>query len=94
MFPEVCTIISQFVELKPDLQSFILDVELVAFNSENLQVLPFKIYEQRVTQRHSLLNDMSIHLCIIAFDILYLNGESLLNQTFRLRRNKLHSELS
>lgn len=37
------------------------------------------------------MENITVQICLFAFDLLYLNGESLLKQTFAERRKALHS---
>ena len=40
------------------------------------------------------LEDVKIHVCVFAFDLLYLNGESLLREPLVNRRARLHESFN
>ena len=75
------------------LQSFIIDAEIVAIDKIRNIILPFQILATRSKKNVSLENQQ-VSVCIFIFDLLYLNGESLLSQTYRTRRDHLHSIIS
>ncbi|GIY80793.1 DNA ligase 1 [Caerostris extrusa] len=68
--------------LKESTKSFILDTEAVAWDCETKQILPFQ---------DAVESDIVVQVCIMAFDLLYLNGESLVKKTLKERRELLHS---
>ena len=46
-FPDVLDIIREISNSKPNLENFILDSELVAYNVETSEILPFQALTQR-----------------------------------------------
>lgn len=73
----------------PGVTSFVIDSEAVAFNRETRKILPFQTLQNR-SRKGVKLEDVTIHVCLFAFDILYLNGEPLLRKTLRERREALY----
>eukprot|EP01128_Nolandella_sp_AFSM9_P012956 TRINITY_DN981_c0_g1_i1.p1 TRINITY_DN981_c0_g1~~TRINITY_DN981_c0_g1_i1.p1 ORF type:complete len:535 (-),score=125.48 TRINITY_DN981_c0_g1_i1:5-1609(-) len=65
--------------------SFILDTEAVAYDAVKKQILPFQILSTR-SRKEVKIEDVKVRVCIYAFDLVYLNGESLIHHTFRERR--------
>ncbi|KAF2866839.1 hypothetical protein BDV95DRAFT_199649 [Massariosphaeria phaeospora] len=76
--------------VKDGTKSFVLDCETVAWDMEEKKVLPF---QQLMTRKRKdvKVEDVKVKVCVFAFDILYLNGEALVNKSFRERREHLNS---
>ena len=76
--------------VKQDTKSFVLDCETVAWDTDEKKVLPF---QQLMTRKRKDVKaeDVKVKVCVFAFDLLYLNGDALVNQPFRERRAKLHA---
>ena len=68
--------------------SFVLDTEVVAYNRETKQFVPFQILSTRKKTEESEEN-AKVKIIVQAFDLMYLNGESLLNRTLAERRDLL-----
>ena len=90
-FPDVVNYIR---EIKLD--TFILDGEAVGFDPKTKKFKPFEAISQRIKRKYNideLIKKLPIELNL--FDILYLNGESLLNKPFKMRseilRKHIHS---
>ncbi|KAF1994588.1 ATP-dependent DNA ligase [Amniculicola lignicola CBS 123094] len=75
--------------VKQGTKSFVLDCETVAWDKVEKKVLPF---QQLMTRKKKdvKIEDVKVQVCVFAFDILYLNGEPLVNKPFRERRDALH----
>jgi DNA ligase-1 len=68
--------------------SFILDCEIVAFDSKNGKILPFHQLTTRA-RKNVIVKEISINVCMFVFDILYLNNEIIIEKTLEERRNIL-----
>ncbi|KAF2761863.1 ATP-dependent DNA ligase [Pseudovirgaria hyperparasitica] len=74
--------------VKPGTKSFVLDCETVAWDVKEKKVLPF---QQLMTRKRKDVKaeEVTVQVCVFAFDLLYLNGEALVNKSFRERREAL-----
>lgn len=71
-----------------NVKSFILDTEVVAYNRETKQFVPFQILSTR-KKIEELGEDAKVKVIVQAFDLMYLNGVSLLDDTLAKRRKLL-----
>ncbi|KAF2813203.1 DNA ligase 1 [Mytilinidion resinicola] len=76
--------------VKDGTKSFVLDCETVAWDMVEKKVLPF---QQLMTRKRKDVKteDIKVKVCVFAFDMLFLNGEPLVNKPFRERRELLHA---
>ena len=70
--------------------SFILEGEVVAVDRESGELKPFQILANRA-RKDVVIQSVKVDVCLFAFDLMYLNGEELLNRPFRERRSLLRS---
>lgn len=70
--------------------SFILEGEVVAVDRESGELKTFQTLANRA-RKDVLIGTVTIDVCLFAFDLMYLNGEELLNRPFRERRDMLRS---
>lgn len=70
--------------------SFILEGEVVAVDRESGDLKPFQTLANRA-RKDVVIGAVTIDVCLFAFDLMYLNGEELLNRSFRERRSLLQS---
>jgi len=73
-------------------ESFILEGEIVAVDKDG-GLQPFQTLSNRA-RKDVQTEDISIHVCLFAFDLMYLNGQELMDRPFRERRSLLHSLFS
>ena len=69
---------------------FILEGEVVAVDTETGDLKPFQILTNRA-KKDVEIGAVKIDVCLFSFDLMYLNGEPLLDRPFRERRNLLKS---
>ncbi|XVE79821.1 hypothetical protein DITRI_Ditri14bG0087200 [Diplodiscus trichospermus] len=86
-FPDVVAAISRIK--KPSVKSFVLDCELVAYDRVQKKILPFQILSTRA-RKNVAVSDIKVDVCIFAFDILYLNGQALLQEQLKVRKERLY----
>ncbi|KAL4095295.1 hypothetical protein PRIC1_008672 [Phytophthora ramorum] len=86
-FPDVKLAISS-ASRKGVVQSCIVDAEVVAVDRVTNKRLPFQILSTR-SRKNVKVEDIKIPVCIYAFDLLFLNGESFLGTPLAKRREKL-----
>ncbi|CAG8450582.1 15279_t:CDS:10 [Funneliformis caledonium] len=86
-YPDVIERISKAVN--PNTNSFVLDCEVVAWDLEKHSLLPFQVLSTR-KRKDVIESEIKVTVCLFAFDLLYLNGESLLKKPLKERRELLH----
>jgi DNA ligase 1 len=87
-YPDILARLPSWV--KQGTKSFVLDCETCAWDVDGKHVLPF---QQLMTRKKKDVKeeDIKVKVCVFAFDILYLNGEAVVNKPFRERRELLYS---
>lgn len=68
--------------------SFIIDSEAVAYDTEKKQILPFQELQGR-KRKDVKAEDITVQVCIFAFDLLYFDDESLIGRTLEDRRKRM-----
>lgn len=87
-YPDLVAIVPQI--RGESVQSFILEGEVVAVDRESGDLKPFQILSNRA-RKDVVVHEVKVNVCLFAFDLMYLNGESLLDRPFRERRSLLKS---
>lgn len=72
------------------LDSAIIDAEVVAFSKEEHKILPFQTLSTRA-RKNVKMEDIKVAVCLFPFDLIFLNGESLVKQPLRTRRDKMRA---
>jgi DNA ligase 1 len=70
--------------------SFIIEGEVVAVDQETGDLKTFQTLANRA-RKDVAIGSVKVNVCIFAFDLMYLNGEPLLDRPFRERRELLRS---
>ncbi|KAI1385509.1 ATP-dependent DNA ligase [Hypoxylon trugodes] len=83
------------VELVPKIRgegvgSFIMEGEVVAVDHETGELKNFQTLTNRA-RKDVAIGSITIDVCLFAFDLMYLNGQPLLDRPFRERRSLLRS---
>lgn len=68
--------------------SFIMEGEVVSVDRETGELKPFQSLASRA-RKDVAIGSVTVDVCLFSFDLMYLNGESLLNRPFRERRELL-----
>lgn len=88
-YPDVASRVAGSANAEGKVTSAIIDAEVVAWDSANKHILPFQVLSTR-KRKDADSQDIKVQVCIYAFDLLYLNGESLVRSPLRRRRDLLH----
>jgi len=84
-YPEVPLYVKEACKDKKIVHDFIMDTEVVAYNREKEQFVPFQILSTRKKTEESA-ESAKVQVIVQAFDLMYINGESLLQKTLEERR--------
>nr|CAH8868726.1 unnamed protein product [Trichobilharzia regenti]CAH8868728.1 unnamed protein product [Trichobilharzia regenti] len=85
---------SQFINMDEEneegskLESCILDTEVVAWDRQAGHILPFQVLSTR-KRKDVDESTVKVQICVYVFDLLFINGISLIEQPLRLRREIL-----
>lgn len=90
-YPDILAALPQWV--KPGVESFVLDCEAVAWDRDEKRVLPF---QQLMTRKRKgvAIADVKVKVCVFGFDLLFLNGQSLVQETLVVRRERMHGSFA
>ncbi|KAG5472948.1 hypothetical protein LSCM4_02274 [Leishmania orientalis] len=86
-YPDVISMLPNVFDAD-EVQSFIIDSEVVAVDPVTGALQAFQVLQHR-GRRNIAEGDVSIPVCVFVFDILYFNGEPQLKKTLRQRRELL-----
>ncbi|KAF9478532.1 ATP-dependent DNA ligase [Pholiota conissans] len=79
--------------IKESTRSFVLDAEAVAIDRTTLKLMPFQELSRR-KRKDVKVEDIQVKVCLFAFDLLYLNGEPLLQRPLHERRALLREHFT
>ncbi|KAF8898762.1 hypothetical protein BD779DRAFT_1485423 [Infundibulicybe gibba] len=74
-------------------KSFVLDAEAVAIDRVTAKLMPFQELSRR-KRKDVKVEDIQVRVCLFAFDLLYLNGEPLLQKSLHERRELLRQHFT
>mmetsp|Transcript_13755 Transcript_13755/g.43507 ORF Transcript_13755/g.43507 Transcript_13755/m.43507 type:complete len:766 (+) Transcript_13755:67-2364(+) len=89
-YPDVIKVIQD--TLCDDVESCIIDSELVAYDQVNGKILPFQILTTR-GRKNIVIEDIKVNVCVFAFDCMLCNGQPMVTETLEVRRKKLWTML-
>ena len=82
-FPDVVAVVRENVKAK----SFIVDSEVVGFDFKTKKYMPFEAISQRIKRKYDidkLITKLPVEINV--FDIVYFDGEEVMNKNFKERR--------
>lgn len=87
-YPDIVPILSKILHPNKKVKTFILDSEVVAYDDKAGELLPFQTLSKR-KRKNVTVDNITVPVIICAFDLLFLNGESLLRKSLNERRQLL-----
>ncbi|KAL2261388.1 hypothetical protein VTK26DRAFT_4258 [Humicola hyalothermophila] len=87
-YPDLVALVPKF--RGDGVESFIMEGEVVAVDRATGELKNFQTLTNRA-RKDVAIGSITIDVCLFAFDLMYLNGESLLDKPFRERRRLLRS---
>jgi len=88
-FPESATYVQEACS-STSVTSCVLDTEVVAYNRTTQKFVPFQVLSTRKNKGEAGGEESKITVIVQAFDLMYLNGNSLLHKTLSERRGLMH----
>ena len=85
-YPDIAALIPR--AKRAHITSAILDAEAVAVDQKTGAIQPFQVLSTR-KRKEASVDDISVKVCVYAFDLIYLNGESYLQKPLAERRTAL-----
>uniref|UniRef100_A0AC35UID2 DNA ligase n=1 Tax=Rhabditophanes sp. KR3021 TaxID=114890 RepID=A0AC35UID2_9BILA len=90
-YPDIIQKLSQCISSQ--MADFVSDGEVVAYDPVAKTILPFQELSTR-KRKNVESAEIKVIVCVFFFDLLYLNGESLVTRTYRERRNLLRENFT
>lgn len=87
-YPDLVALVPQI--RGPDVTSFIMEGEVVAVDQQTGDLKTFQTLANRA-RKDVAIGSVTIDVCLFSFDLMYLNGQPLLDRPFRERRDMLRS---
>ncbi len=87
-YPDLVALVPQI--RGESVSSFILEGEVVAIDQDTGDLKAFQTLTNRA-KKDVAINSIKVEVCLFSFDLMYLNGEELLDRPFRERRELLRS---
>ncbi len=84
-YPEVPLFVQEAIAEGSTVESFVLDAEVVAYNPQTDKLVPFQVLSTRKKTEESAAT-AKVQVIVQAFDLMYLNGKSLLTTRLEERR--------
>ncbi|KZV88075.1 ATP-dependent DNA ligase [Exidia glandulosa HHB12029] len=91
-YPDIVSLVEHIFSASPGLTSFIIDSEIVAVDKNTNALRSFQELSNRA-RKDVQLKDVKVAVCVFAFDLMYLNGEVLIQEAFRRRRELLRTRI-
>ncbi|CAG9327596.1 unnamed protein product [Blepharisma stoltei] len=91
MYPDVIQFLSSHIDFNV-VRDCIMDSEVVAFDAATNRIKPFQDIQHR-GRKNVDINQIEVKVCIFPFDMLYLNGASLIDIPLSQRREYLKSSI-
>ncbi|THU95401.1 ATP-dependent DNA ligase [Dendrothele bispora CBS 962.96] len=88
-YPDVVALVEEIFEHSPQIQSCILDAEIVAIDPQDGSLRNFQTLAGRA-RKDVRLDNVLANVAVFAFDLMYFNRQILLDHSFRSRRTLLH----
>merc|ERR1712190_115045 len=85
-YPDVIQVVKD--ALMDDVESCIIDSEVVAWDLDNSRILPFQVLSTR-GRKNITIEDIKVQVCIMPFDCMLKNGVSLVQKDLETRRAAL-----
>ncbi|EMD37901.1 hypothetical protein CERSUDRAFT_65472 [Gelatoporia subvermispora B] len=89
-YPDVVSLVEHILDESADTVSFIIDAEVVAVDPIDGSLRSFQELSNRA-RKDVKLDDVKVSVGVFAFDMMYLNGQVLLDRPFRERRALLRN---
>ncbi|KIJ67942.1 hypothetical protein HYDPIDRAFT_25397 [Hydnomerulius pinastri MD-312] len=89
-YPDVVSLVRRIFQTASNLQSFIIDSEIVAIDPTDGALKSFQELSNRA-RKDVEIRDIKVSVCVFAFDLMYLDGEIQLERPFRERRSLLRT---
>ncbi|KAI0305760.1 ATP-dependent DNA ligase [Multifurca ochricompacta] len=88
-YPDVVCLVHHLA-ISQEISSFIVDAEIVAVDASGDSLKSFQELSNR-PRKDVRLHEIKVPVCVYAFDLMYLNGQSFLQEPFRFRRKLLRT---
>ena len=85
-YPDVCTLVETIFSQSPNVDSFIIDSEIVAVDSNDGSLKTFQELSNRA-RKDVQLGEVKVSVCVFAFDLMYLNGEVCFSRSYQKHRS-------